>query len=101
MNTTWTTYTIAWRYVPNLQTFLINEGRGQLVASLSYLGVGDIAFIPNLHVVMVSAIGPARYSAHTSDRLNSSWDASISQYMLIFVNPIIQPTFLTLKQYLL
>jgi hypothetical protein len=74
--------------VDEMQNFLIGEGRGQLVSSLNYIGVGDIAFIPHQHVVMVSAIGPTRYSAHTMDRLNVSWDASINQYMLIFVSPI-------------
>ncbi len=78
LTTSWSPNATPWVYVPSLLTFIIDNGRGQTVALLSYLGIGDIAFIPNQHVVMVSAINPTRYSAHTYDRLNVSWDSSIN-----------------------
>ncbi len=86
-NSIWNPYTYAWVNVSGLKNHFINDGRGYWVSSLSSLQEGDIAFIPWSHVVMVGAIGPYRYSAHTNDRLKYSWSSSINNYMKIVVEP--------------
>ena len=80
-NSTWNPSTVAWKYVPSLKSFLITSGRGFFTSYLSNLQVGDIAFQGSSHVVMVGAIGPHRYSAHTSDRKRAPWHGSINGYM--------------------
>ncbi len=86
-NSIWKPYTYAWVNVSGLKDHFISDGRGYWVSSLSSLQAGDIAFIPWSHVVMVSATGPHRYSAHTNDRLKYSWSSSINKYMKIVVEP--------------
>lgn len=87
----WNPPTSAWRYVPDLKSFLLNEGRGVWAGSLSDLQAGDIAFKAGSHVVMVAAVGPHRYSAHTSDKLKAVWWADLNQYMKMVIEPPVIP----------
>jgi len=74
---TWQPYTYAWVNVSGLSNYIISQDLGNF-QSCSLLGLGDLGFIPRQHVVMVSRLNPLQYSAHTSDRLNYTWQPSLT-----------------------
>lgn len=76
-SSTWQPYTAAWINVNDLQNYVLNQDLGYY-ASCSTIGLGDIGIQPYTHVVMVTALNPMRYSAHTSDRLNYTWQSVLS-----------------------
>jgi hypothetical protein len=80
---TWKPYTMAWVNVSNLTTYIIGNSLGYYTTS-PLLGLGDLGVIPSSHVVMVSALNPLRYSAHTSDRLNYAWQSSLTHCIDIY-----------------
>lgn len=49
-------------------------------ASSTSLQLGDLAYTDGLHVVMVTGVSPVRYSGHTNDRQDHSWDSSLNHY---------------------
>ena len=65
---TWFYGGTTWIRVGELNDWLINTGKGGTTACANLLA-GDVGIQPNAHTVMVGAINPIRYSAHTSDRL--------------------------------
>ncbi len=84
---TWYIDSLAWKRVPNLKDYLYNAGRGNWTSQISLM-IGDLGFILDgtvwRHAVMVSALSPLRYSAHTNDRRGVNWDVSINQYFHIY-----------------
>lgn len=75
---TWEPYTDAWRNVSLLEGKILGLGYGNY-RSCSTIGLGDLGFIPNQHVVMVTALNPMRYSGHTNDRLNYPWSTQFTR----------------------
>jgi len=80
---TWQPYTDAWVNVDVLDNYITSQGLGTHT-TCSSLGLGDLGIIPGQHVVMVSALNPLRYSAHTSDRLNYTWQSSITSCVNVY-----------------
>jgi hypothetical protein len=56
---------------------------GEVVYNLASTQPGDLAFILNQHVAMISAVNPHRYSAHTNDRLNYSFSHDFNIFTLV------------------
>ena len=76
----------AWINVYELFSHFSKPNRGTEVASLMSLVPGDLLFIHNSiweHVVMVSAINPVRYSAHTNDRKNYPYNTVFNVFLMI------------------
>jgi len=65
---TWYYGGTTWIRVGELQSWITSTGKGGTTACANLLA-GDVGIQPNTHTVMVGAINPIRYSAHTSDRL--------------------------------
>jgi len=81
----WHPYTGAWIYPGQLWWWMINNGRGQEVGSVLYLQKGDLGFKGDLtHAVMVASTSPLRYSAHTSDRKQYSWQSSLTKLIHVY-----------------
>lgn len=82
-NSTWQPYTNAWIDVLSLKNYIISHDLGYFT-SCSLLGLGDLGIVPNTHVVMVSALNPLRYSAHTNDRKNYAWQSSLTTCINVY-----------------
>lgn len=80
---TWQSGTYAWVNVTGLGNYIVSQGLGNNT-TCSSLGLGDLGIIPGTHVVMVSALNPMRFSAHTSDRLNYTWQSSLSSCINVY-----------------
>lgn len=78
--------TYAWRVFdfstyPGLAYYLQTTlGVITVYSSSSSLQLGDLAYTSGLHVVIVTGISPVRYSGHTNDRKDHSWDSSLNHY---------------------
>ncbi len=85
----WYPYSWGWNTTYGLRDYLLyTKEAGVWYSNLTSLKVGDIAFRGDYgHVVMVGAVNPHRYSAHTSDRKIYSWHSSLTRYMHILEIP--------------
>lgn len=66
-----------------LQTSL---GAISVYSSNTSLQVGDLMYDNNLHVVMVTAVAPTKYSGHTNDRKNAAYVTSLNHYWHVLTN---------------
>jgi len=80
---TWYYGGTTWIRVGELQSWITSTGKGGTTACASLLA-GDVGIQPNTHIVMVGAINPIRYSAHTSDRLLASWSYYLTTCIHIY-----------------
>lgn len=80
---TWSPGSYAWVNVNGLVNYVLNNSYGYY-ASCNTLGLGGLGFQPGAHVVMLTALNPSRYSAHTSDRLNYPWQSSLSTCVILY-----------------
>jgi hypothetical protein len=81
---TWYPDSVAWKNTYELKDWLLAKGYASHVCWLpQYLNSGDLGLTNGGHIVMVGAVSPVRYSAHTNDRLLYSWNASTFPSQLI------------------
>lgn len=73
----------AWLRVGELQSWITGTGKGGTTACVNLIA-GDVGIQPNTHTVMVGAINPIRYSAHTSDRRLASWSYYLTTCIHIY-----------------
>lgn len=82
---TWYKDSNAWIRTSELDNWLIAKGYGVGFCPNppgsdpgNLVSKGDIAFTASYgHVVMISSVGPTRFSAHTNDRLDVLWNSSL------------------------
>jgi len=82
-SSTWQPYLDAWKNVSPLQNYVINHDLGYF-ASCSTIGLGDLGFVPDEHVVMVTGLNPLRYSGHTADRKDYRWQSVLSRCINLY-----------------
>lgn len=83
ISSTWYPYIDAWKNVNPLQNYVLNQDLGYF-ASCSTIGLGDLGFVPDEHVVMVTGLNPLRYSGHTADRQNYPWQSVLSRCINLY-----------------